>query len=445
MKRIIFLMVILVTLLLASSEIYRVIAREVMLNRAFTWQALPIYQQDASPKSVSMGFDYYSRAPMVAFYNLYTEKLRTATYVGSWLGDCGVNNSWHCVDRYSGGEYNDVANYLSPDNTYFATGIVYYDQSLNQLKYHFEYRDSDDGDGSADYSVYSFGPDYTIGSQPSLALDTDGNAHIAYIVDSLSSGWLYYTLESEAAAVHGTLKQVSQTWETTTILASSIAADPSIAYSSDGNPVIAYDDTAADALGYAYPSIQLPNCGGGEWRCITIDDQYATGKSPAIAIGEATYIAYYNSFTGILWLAKYVSNNGNCGMDWNGFNDVYRWQCDPIDDVGEGISDMAISLVVDGTEPVIAYRDANDFTHTSIKVAQTNEKSGVTVGNCGPGNSWYCQTILQPYDDFGSDIDMAISKPGALHIAFLEAWDPALNHLWVARQFFISFIPLLNK
>jgi hypothetical protein len=230
-----------------------------------------------------------------------------------------------------------------------------------------------------------------------------------------------------------------------------IADDPSIAITAGGSPRIAYYDPANTSLRFAYPhsNPDIANCGpNDDWRCITIDSALNTGKYPSMAIDDEMYIGYYNYSTGALMTAHYVSNNGNCGMDWNGSGYVNRWQCDQIDMIGAQVNKMGLALVVDGTAPVMAYMDSTGIQAT-VRLAQPIWRLDFPYGNCGPEDplsTWYCETIDQGPYSMGEEIDMAVNESGALLIAYLEKDDYDLqNHLWVARQYFQGYLPLLEK
>jgi hypothetical protein len=110
---------------------------------------------------------------------------------------------------------------------------------------------------------------------------------------------------------------------------------------------------------------------------------------------------------------------------------------------------MGLSLVVDGTQPIVAYRDGNDYSQFTVKVAQTAYRLGMDYGNCGPQtpfSTWYCQTIAMGPYSLGYEIDMTINPDGAIIMAYLEQGDSDYQtHLWVARQYFEGYLPVLEK
>ena len=106
-------------------------------------------------------------------------------------------------------------------------------------------------------------------------------------------------------------------------------------------------------------------------------------------------MAYHSPLSGELSYAKYVGSAGNCGF--GGAESQY--QCDILDTIGDGQSQVGISIAVDlQGYPIIAYEDASDPTGVSVlKVARPVLAHGIPAGNCGPigslGHSWQCTTI----------------------------------------------------
>jgi hypothetical protein len=266
------------------------------------------------------------------------------------------------------------------------------------------------------------------------------------MVDYIATSKLTYIYEpvagDKAMENHG----VSMVWPSEEILSGSdLAEDPSITIDKGGRPQIAYFDPGNHALGYAYPANFLNNCSASGWRCISIDQKVTAGLHPSFMIDEGRFIAYYNISSGELMVAEFVGSGGNCGNDWTGFGYYNRWQCSTIDQIGAGNNSMALSLVVDGLYPVIAYQDADDTGHSILKLAQPAARLGMSSGNCGPGSSWYCQTIDSQAEDISQNIDLAINPSGALFIAYSQQWMTDVYRLWVARQYFQGFLPLLEK
>jgi len=124
------------------------------------------------------------------------------------------------------------------------------------------------------------------------------------------------------------------------------------------------------------------------------------GKFASIYVPEnANYephIAYYDATSGKLRYAVLVGGGGgNCGAG-NSF------QCDDIEYIGTGLTQVGISLALDSyNHPLIAYMSAHVTTGRDLKVAQPASVLGLPYGNCGPTpdlfGTWQCTTV----DDSG--------------------------------------------
>ncbi len=420
-------------------------------SSAMLWKVEPLIQ-DNDVASIAVGYYEWTRAPRVDYYTTPNQRLNFANYVGKGLGDCGVNNGWECyVLEADFSQYHDMAHFQSDDNNYFESGIASY-RTDNTMHFSYAYRQGNSfGANFVIVLDLDYFPSGVIGSQPSLTYDANHKAHLVFIIDGDPNDYLIYAHDvgtgGNSCADYGG----SEYWQCDQILVGpNIAADPNIALVSGSSPRIAYYDPGLKNLNYAYPSGMMPNCGpSNDWRCVIIDARGDTGRFPSIAIDEARYIAYYDYMAGDLMMAKFVGSNGNCGNDWNGFDLVNRWQCDAIESIGLGITKMGLALVMDGAEPIVAYQDKNDYDTSSVKIAQSFQRMGMDYGNCGPENpfpTWYCQTIVLSQYNLGSEIDLTISHEGALFMGFLEQDDADYEtHLWVARQYFQGFLPVLEK
>jgi hypothetical protein len=455
MKRIMVFAAVCVVLIYSSVELLPASATGVTSRRDLPWGVDPI-DQFFSSRGVSLGFDGWTGQSMVLFYNQDTQTLRQAVRVGRANGNCGVNNSWDCdpiLVSYS--PLNDLAYYEDKNTGYRQASYVYYEDTTHHVLQYYEHWSDPSGDhASIPLDIINF-DDYggTISSAPSIALDQNHKPHVALIVDMGTEDVLLYV--HFVGGFGGSCQQHGGSFQfqcDEILVGANIAAEPSIAMTPGGSPRIAYYSPVNASLRYAYPfgNPVYTNCGpNDDWRCITIYKSYDSGRFPSLAIGDETYIAYYNYTGGELMAAEYVGGSGNCGQDWNGVAFVNRWQCDPIDQVGPGMGVMGLSLVLDGAEPVIAYCDADDGFQYTVKLAQPAWRLGMDVGNCGPIDlfyTWYCQTIDQGPFGLGGEIDMAINPSGALQVAYLEADDDEQQtHLWYASQFFSLFLPAVDK
>jgi hypothetical protein len=116
------------TVLLTASTFDISAANQVEYTRgALPWIVERISQDQAELQSISAGYDYFYRTPMAIYFSPLLDRLRHATFVGTGMGSCDQNADWNCGNLFEGaiGQFNDVANYRSADNSYFATGYVY--------------------------------------------------------------------------------------------------------------------------------------------------------------------------------------------------------------------------------------------------------------------------------------------------------------------------------
>ena len=411
---------------------------------------------DADVSRISVGIDAYTKAPMVVYYDWDEDLLMDAVYRGpGFPGNCGSDNSWYYSSVGSGylaGKYNDVAYFYNAYTNYRRTGFFLYDEGQNTLEYVERYA-SDQTVGQTQTRIIDLDPfcleeDCAITSAVSLVYDDYGHAHAVAVIDTAMMDHLLYFHNLGGPGGNCDLYGGSDYWEFQSVMMEANAAiDPSLTILPPESPRIAYYRPADSSLRYAYPTTSPDNCGSGDsyWRCIEIDDTGSTGNYPSIAFGGALHIAYFNAQTGYLWLAKYVSSGGNCGLD----GASNRWQCDAIDNVYITPLKHGISLVMDGTEPVIAYMDANDGDYTELKLAQRVQRAGLTHGNCGPGDifqTWDCRTLDQGPYSLGAEVDMYISLSGGLFIGYLEEnYDAYETHLLAARQYYQLRLPLIRK
>jgi hypothetical protein len=451
LKRIMVLGILCIVLINSSGSISRVSATGILARGNLSWRIEPLVN-NTDVRSIAIAYDTWESwgAPMVVYHDEINNQFRRDWLVGAGKGNCGVNNGWNCGGWWPEfeGNYNDVSFSRNPETGDMVTGYVISNELENAYYYFKTVKNGNNGYKLLDLDSY---PSGKMDSQPSLIMDINGYPYIALIVDGSPYDYLIYIHPVESGGTCAAVGGVDWMDCDTILIGSSIAEDPSIAIASNGTPRIAYYNPGVGALVYAYPfgDPSKANCGPfNDWRCITIDGTLNNGKYPSVAIEDETYIGYYNYSTGALMVAQYVGGGGNCGNDWNGYLYVNRWQCDQIDQVGPEVTKMGLSLVVDGAAPVMAYMDSTGY-QTTVKLAQPVGRLGMDVGNCGPIDlfyTWYCETLAQGQYGLGGEIDMTINKSGAIFMAYLESDDYyQQNNLWVARQYFQGFMPLLKK
>jgi hypothetical protein len=298
----------------------------------------------------------------------------------------------------------------------------------------------------------------SIGSAPALAFDQDQIPHVAVLIQNSISEidallYLHYTGVPNTSCT--TFFGGNELWECEVVQTGvNSMKDPSIAIGADNLPGIAYfnPNPIRPRVEYAYKSHLNDTCDGTTgWRCITIGDANAENAHASAANGKGMHIAYYDGAN--LMLAAKVSIGANCGDEDDGPGLDYQWRCDEIDQVGADDMYVDLSLVMDGTEPLIAYSDTNDGERSVVKFAQHKSRTGLMNGNCGPElpllKNWSCQIIKQGENHYGQFLDLAAGWNGLVHIAYTESIPVpetlGINHLLVSYQMMPNYIPLVNR
>ena len=171
---------------------------------------------------------------------------------------------------------------------------------------------------------------------------------------------------------------------------------------------------------------------GASWPCVGIDLFAGGPVSLAIDQSDLPHIGYYDYDNGTLKYATYVGTAGNCGFD--GATDEY--QCDVLDTIGDGQSQVGLSLAVDPDGyPIIAYEDASDpLGFPVLNIARPAFAHGTAVGNCGPivnlFHRWQCTTIDDATQGGGAGylyeadfVSVAVDPNGFVAVAYHEMDD----------------------
>ncbi len=412
----------------------------------YPWKAEYINKSN-NIRSISMSHDGATGQPLAMFYNTDASQFYHAKLVGEGAGDCGTNRAWTCLQPLTNpaqGIIYDTAHYENSATGTLITGFVFFDDVEETVNYlEWSNQDGRIALGILDYHSHP-GP-----ISLSLAYDGVGDPQIAL---SVATNVLYYLHLAEGP--DGTCPSLtgdgSARWDCDPIAQESEhVTDPSITIGAANSPHIVYYDPIDTSLRYAHPdSGSEQRCDlNPNWRCIPIEQAGNVGQYPSLAYGDALHVAYYNSTQGTLRLAKYVGIGGNCGAEVSGLFTLSRWQCETIDTIGMEISNVGISLAMDGIEPLIAYKDSS-ASISRVKLAQRASRAGLDSGNCGSGSPlrYFCEVIDQGPYDLGSELDLAVNSNGLVNIAYLEDnYDAMQNHLLVARQYVPLFLPVVLR
>jgi hypothetical protein len=392
----------------------------------------------------SMAIDPGSGTIYISYYNASDGDLRVAKTVTSG-GNCGPNNTWSCetVDRGGDvGQYSSIA--VHP--TTGRPGVAYFDDSNDSLKYALY---GCLGESCAWVSMTieaGIAGQIGYGYYASLAYDSSGTPHIAYVF----SGQFTSELKYAHYVGSGGNCAAANMWQCD-FLPGTGAGVTHTSLDLDGSdrPRIAYRTPGPGELRHAgYVGAGLGDCGpGNNWSCRPVREEPGTdvGRYASLAIDGSgvSHIAYHNTTQGTLEYARYVGSGGNCG-EWLS---VFPWQCREIDNVGTSEDPMGVSLAMDSAgHPIIAYQSEGD-----LKVARPALALGMPVGNCSMGSvfyNWYCQLV----DTGGSELDegnyvsVALRPTGLPIVAYYEEDGTHSNgRLKVAYQRFHLFLPLVLR
>jgi hypothetical protein len=461
-----------------------------MVSGAVTASAAPWFIETVDSatdvgRHVSVAIDRRSGMAFISYYDAASEDLCLARYVGSG-GNCGPGEAWTCETVDSTG---DVGRYSSVATTsmYFtplASGgrgdagqdqlaaasqsgygawvfISYYDATNGALKY------AEGGCTASDCSLATYtidignpGINVFKGLHTSVKRDWSSVYHIAYqYYGEYSAEEQLYAYSVGDGSGNCGQGSVAGDWQCDVIYnAEGAGTYASLDVDADDDPTIAFYDA-----GNGYPWVAQyigsgGNCGpGNSWYCRRVHQPTLdTGEYVSLYVEDSglPHIAYHNVTSGTLEYAQWVGSGGNCGF--SGTSMEWEWQCDEIDDMGNSLTSMGVSLAEDGAGyPIIAYQDGSDLmAPAALKLARPHAAlDPSTVPNCGPEDlflTWRCDVI----DGGGSDADeagsvsLAVNSAGLATVAYheLDTYSyPSQGNLKVAYQRLQVFLPLVLK
>ena len=413
---------------------------------------LELSKKNAAP-SASIAFDPRNNTPYIAYYDPNYGDLRLASQVLTG-GNCGPRNAWNC---WSADAEGDVGRYASIDFFVSADiwrlGIAYHDSDNASLEY-------------AEYTCNAFNCVWTFthiaetntisqGLYNSLKFDKDGVPHIAYYAKALDTNdaLMYASFVGSGGNCYP-----NGTWQCDAIeTGEKMGLRPALQFNASGMPRIAYYDEKNGFVKYAkYTGTQLDNCGAANgWKCSPVDA--GTGASLGLNIAEESsetpQIAYYSPLgTGKLKIARYVTSQGNCGL--NG-----EWLCQEIDDMGVAPDlELSLSMTADADgNPFIAYQQAPGGARPAgLKIARPVAAIGYAAGNCGPKVTiptvhftWQCDMLDSGYSGVNHEgfyAAMGLRENGLGLVAYFEtdAYRGGGN-LKIAYQKFLGYLPVLKR
>jgi hypothetical protein len=366
------------------------------------WQIVTIDSQNDVGRYLSMAANYTTRTPDIAYYDATAGDLKLARLMP---GNCGPDQDWNCtiIDGTSSPDVGQHVSLAFGPNGY---GVAYYDAANGVNRF-----------TSPSAGLYGEVIEHvngeSVGTFNALVYDGAGMPRVAYNRDIPGGVGFGY------AKRLGSGGDCSPAWDCEVL--QNHASFISIGYWPYSGHGIAYAGLGG-FLGFARPANPgSGNCGGGAWNCEAVQtvNPYGTSLQMArcglISCSTQTQIAFYDYGAQQIKLAEWVGNNqGNCTNK--------NWRCTTIDSVGQtaNYGALGLSLLIDGTQPVIVYQDLNDQANSIVKIAYPDSN-----GDCGPANTWRCEVLDDGargggFISVGSALDAEIID-GRLYVAYYDA------------------------
>jgi len=398
---------------------------------------------------VSVAADGPPGSVYISYYDAVDGDLWWARTVNSG-GNCGPGNAWLCEALVTDGDvglYNSIAVKPSGEGVTFV--VAYYDATSEKLVLL---------DGYVSEGTLTMG--VNVIDSGFIATDRTGMYTVVQY-DSNGIPWIAYQNETYDSQV-GTHRMIAQyvgdgsgncgeglvagDWDCHDLFANGIPqsfSSTGLVIDDQDRPVVAFYDDHLNYPVLAYYLGSGGNCGpSNTWQCYEVPPQSGdtdTGKHVVPFVGDGSMTLFYqNSSREVLERANYVyPAAGNCG--WSDGTGTYEWQCYTIDNMDGIFMERGISVAADAAGyPVVAYQYALDPGPGGLGVARpvASPEVGSGAGNCGPGNSWYCQIIDSGATLSEADsVSIAVSPWGEGFIAYEEVDDypyPAEHNLKLA-------------
>ena len=379
----------------------------------------------------SLAIDPQTSRIYVSYYDPGPGDLRMARYVRTG-GNCGPNNSWSCQTVDSEG---DVGKYSSIAAYGGLVMIAYHDASSGDLKF----ASSSNSIGWLITTIDKEISPNSTGLFTSMIFVWPNVALISYFsnesgVDELKMA--SFVLYGGGNCGYGV---DAGHWQCDTIqTGDGVGQYSSLALDGNGDTHIAYYDAVEGDLWYATSTSGI-NCvpGGNTWLCYPVTGLTTdAGKYASMYVddGGHYHIAYYDATNDTLNYAVDVGSGGNCGV-------LGSAQCDEIDSMQADYHPLGISIAEDAAGyPIIAYQSYNGSLNVARPVAALGLSGG--GGNCGPVinlfYTWYCETI----DRSGTWItyrnadyvSIAVAPSGLATIAYYGFVTSTGGNMYVATQ-----------
>jgi hypothetical protein len=315
--------------------------------------------------------------PWISYSNGSDTSLKVANYVGSG-GNCdatGGSNLWQCTTVDATDQVGPSSSIAFDQNG--NAWITYKDitnDNLEVAKYVGSGGNCDSvGAGSDAWQCTTVDVTDNVGTSPSIAFDTSGSAWIAYqdttnlnleIAKYVGSGG---NCDSVGAG--------SDAWQCTTVdVTDDVGSRPSIAFDSSGDASVSYFDTTNSTLEMAKYVGSGGNCdsvgaGSDGWYCEIVDDP-TNGLDNSVSIafdasGKA-WMAYQDYTDDTVKVAREV---GSGGSGCTGSTNSGKWTCSTIDSTMTPTA--AVNLYIDLAFDMSgrAFVSYYDITNENLKIA----------------------------------------------------------------------------
>lgn len=412
------------------------------------WFRSEVDTPDDTGQYTSVVIDPSTGVTSVSYYDATNEALRMAQYVGSG-GNCGPNNDWGCRTIDSGadiGKYSSIA--IRPAGG--EVRIAYHDATNGKLKYAGVFCSDSPFPGcdttvrTIDMGIF---PVSSTGLYTSLKFHSDGTPYIAYYYDNPSGVDALMVASYVGSGGNCGYGTATGQWQCDTIqTGEGVGQYASLALDGDGNRHIAYYDAANGDLWYASDRIGT-NCGpGNTWICYPIDLANDVGQYASLYVDNNNdfHIAYYDATIDALKYAVDKGSGGNCGLLGSAQCDTIDDMPQGYHPLGVSMAEDAAGY------PIIAYQSEYGSLNLARPAAALGlSGGGGNCGPGNLFYTWYCETIDRygtwiPYRN-GDYVSIAVNSSGLATIAYNGFITSSNGNLNVSYQRFQVVLPLVTK
>jgi hypothetical protein len=322
-----------------------------------TWRIEDVDEEYWVGHDTSLALDKYNR-PHISYWDLTNRYLKYAKWTGSFWDVEYVN--WTGISARTSIALDENGHaHISFAAKYPHTVLRYAEWT------------------GVDWSIETVDPTEGFGGESSVALDSSGNPHIAYVGNSS----LKYA------------KWTGSEWSIETVDSSgNVGWFPSIVINSKDLPRISYHDRMYDDLKYAKWT-------GSEWLKETVDATQEVGEWTSLALGDDDFphISYYD-----------VSNEDLKYAKWTGS----EWLKEVVDAYGR--MGWFSSIALDASNnPHISYQGKIDHRH--LKYAEWT------------GSEWSIETVDSRFSQ-GLWTSIEIDTNDLPHISYFDDWNGNLMY-----------------